>query len=74
MDRMKLSGVSDVPGAESFDFKSGLSRKKLRPYAMAGYSYQVNKEGMVFVDVGVARDSFSNKPDVGVRVGYSTRF
>jgi len=74
VDRMKLSGVSDVPGAESFDFKSGLSRKKLRPYAMAGYSYQVNKEGMVFVDVGVARDSFSNKPDVGVRVGYSTRF
>ncbi|WP_127812237.1 autotransporter domain-containing protein [Bordetella avium] len=74
VNRMKLPGVSDIPGAESFDLDSGLKRKELRPYASAGYSYQLNAQGLVFADVGVMRDAFSSKPNVGVRIGYSTRF
>ncbi|MCR6190091.1 autotransporter domain-containing protein, partial [Escherichia coli] len=73
-DRMKLAGVSDVPGAQRFNLESALERKKLRPYASVGYRYQVSAQGAVFVNTGVMRDMFSNKPNVGVQVGYSARF
>jgi len=73
-DRMKLSGVSDVPGAEQFNLESALERKKLRPYASVGYRYQVSAQGAVFMNAGVIRDTFSNKPNVGVQVGYSALF
>ncbi|WP_343836335.1 autotransporter domain-containing protein [Castellaniella ginsengisoli] len=73
-DRMKLAGVSDVPGVQRFNLESALERKKLRPYASVGYRHQVSAQGAVFVNAGVMRDTFSNKPNVGVQVGYSARF
>nr|WP_314709254.1 autotransporter domain-containing protein [uncultured Comamonas sp.] len=72
--RMKFSGISDMPGAEVFNMQSALSRKALRPYATAGYVYLLDAASAVAADIGVERDAFSSKFNMGLSVSYSKIF
>ena len=74
VDRMRFSGSSDMPGAEVFNMQSALKRKALRPYATAGYVYSLDAASAVAVDIGVARNAFSSKFNMGLSVSYSKIF
>ena len=74
VQRMKFAGISDMPGAEVFNMQSALSRKALRPYATAGYVYSLDAASAVAADIGVARDAFSSKFNMGLSVSYSKIF
>lgn len=74
VQRMKFAGISDMPGAEVFNMQSALNRKALRPYATAGYVYSLDAASAVAADIGVERDAFSSKFNMGLSVSYSKIF
>ena len=74
VQRMKFSGTSDVPGAETFNLESALKRKALRPYVSAGYVYHLDAASAVAVDIGAERDAFSSEFNMGLSVSYSKLF
>ena len=74
VQRMKFAGISDMPGAEVFNMQSALNRKALRPYATAGYVYHLDATSAVAADIGVERDAFSSKFNMGLSVSYSKIF
>ena len=72
VQRMKFSGISDMPGAEAFNLQSALNRKALRPYVSAGYVYHLDAASAV--DIGAERDAFSSEFNLGLSVSYSKFF
>ena len=74
VQRMKFSGISDMPGAEAFNLESALKRKALRPYVSAGYVYHLDAASAVAADIGVERDVFSSELNLALSVSYSKIF
>lgn len=74
VQRMKFSGISDMPGAEAFNLESALKRKALHPYVSAGYVYHLDAASAVAADIGVERDVFSSELNLALSVSYSKIF
>lgn len=74
VDRMRLKGTSEIPGAATFDTGSYLSRNETRPYVAAGYQYRVDANSEISTSLRVGRDAYSNNADMGVDVSYRIRF
>lgn len=74
VERMRLKGSSELPGAISFDNKSSLDRNSARPYATVGYTYDLNAAGTLSAGVRAARDTFSDQPEVSISASYGIKF
>lgn len=74
VERMRLKGSSELPGAISFDNKSSLDRNSARPYATVGYTYDLNAAGTLSAGVRAARDIFSDQPEVSILASYGIKF
>lgn len=74
VERMRLKGSSELPGAISFDNKSSLDRNSARPYATVGYTYDLNSAGTLSAGVRAARDTFSDQPEVSISASYGIKF
>ncbi len=73
-DHGSLSGTSDLPGMTSFTVTDSLSRHKMRPYVVAGYSYSLSAQAMLGASLQVAAPVYGTVPEVNLGVKYVMSF
>lgn len=73
VERMRMKGSFEL-STDPFDIKSPLSRNSLRPYMKSAYTYDFNKAASLSAGILVARDTFSNSPEVSVSASYGLKF
>lgn len=73
-DHISLSGTSDLPGMTSFSVTDSLSRNTLRPYVVAGYSYNLSVHSSLGASLRVATAVYGDTPQVNLGVRYALSF
>ncbi len=73
-DHTSLSGTSDLPGMTSFTVTDSLSRNKVRPYVVAGYSYSLSAHSTLGGSLQVAAPVYGNTAQVNLGVKYAISF
>ena len=73
-DRAKLSGVSDLPGVETFDISSAIKRHETRGFVTTGYAHDLGNNQTLSGSLRTGQSAFGNSAETSIGISYGVRF
>lgn len=73
-DRAKLSGVSDLPGVETFDISSAIKRHETRGFVTTGYAHDLGNNQTLSGSLRTGQSAFGDSAETSIAISYGVRF